>query len=443
MRHKTHFLKDDIFKLFIRYLIPSVFAMLMVSVYIFFDTIFIGRGIGTDGLAALNIAIPIYSVLLSIGLLFGVGGATALSVSIGQGKQNKLNEIFTYSVAAAFIIGAFVTVFGIIFIDRLAYFLGADESTFHLVKEYLIIILSFSLSFILVSTLTVFIRHDGAPKLAMWGSAMGSILNIILDAVFIFVFKWGMAGAAIATVISSVLNLFLLIYYHFIIGNSKLKFIRLIPQIKLIKRILLNGIPSFIIEISSGIVIFAFNNVLNNIIGTIGISAYSIIANISLICAAIFTGIAQASQPIISVNYGAGQYSRVKKVVKLGTTFALTCGVIFFSVGMLLPEQIIKLFNNDSSELLRITSRGISIYFISYIFMGLNIVLGAYFQSMEHSTFSTILSSCRGIIFVILGVLVLPYFFSIDGVWLTVPLAEIITLVLSVIFFLRLKIIKS
>jgi putative MATE family efflux protein len=315
MSNKVDFLKDDIKKLFIRYLVPCISGTLATSLYILFDTIFVGQGVGSIGLAALNIAIPMYNVLFAIGLLLGVGGATALSVSIGQKKFDKLNDIFTYSVGIAFMIGVLITAFGSIFIDELSYALGATNENFQLVKEYLRVILAFSISFILVNTLSVFIRNDKAPRLAMVSTILGSITNVILDAVFIFIFHWGMAGAAIATVISSVLSLFILVYFHFIRGNTKLRLVRIEAQMPLIKRIVLNGTPSFVIEVSAGIVIFAFNTVLNRITGTIGISAYSIIANISLICASIFAGISQASQPIISINYGAGKLDRVNKVL--------------------------------------------------------------------------------------------------------------------------------
>lgn len=439
MSHKVDFLKDDIKKLFMKFLIPSISGSVMVSMYILFDTIFVGRGVGSEGLAALNISIPIYNVLFASGLLMGVGGATALSISLGQKKFDKLNDIFTYSVGIAFLIGTLITIFGTIFIDELCYFLGANIENFYLVKEYLQVVILFSISFIMVNTLSVFIRADKAPKLAMWATIIGSVTNIVLDAVFIFSFGLGMRGAALATVASSVLSLSLLVYYHFIRGNTKLRIIKPSFSFELLKRITLNGVPSFIIEISSGIVIFAFNSVLDSIIGTIGISAYSIIANISLICVAIFTGVAQAIQPIISINYGAQKLDRVNKVVRLGLSFAGVFGIVFFAVGVLFPRPIVSLFNTDSRELMRITVRGINIYFIGFIIMGLNIVFGAFCQAIEYSMFSMVISISRGVGFILLGLLVLPGILSVDGVWATVPFAEVITLIIVIIGFSRIK----
>ncbi len=443
MAQKVDFLKDEVYKIFFGYLIPSIVASITVSMYILFDTIFIGRGVGSEGLAALNIAIPIYNVLFAVGLLLGIGGATAVSISIGRKKLNKVDEIFTNSIIVAIICSITFTILGSIFVKDICYFLGANENNIVLVKDYLSIVIMFSFSFLMVNTLSAFIRNDKAPKLVMYSTAIGAITNIIFDGLFVLVFHWGMRGAAIATVGSSLLSLFTLIYFHFIRGNSSLKLIRIKVKYKVLKRVVRNGTPSFIIEISSGIVIFAFNTVLNRIVGTIGVSAYSIIANISLICVAIFSGITQASQPIISINYGAKELVRVNKVLKMGVITATIFGAVFFMIGMLFPEYIVLLFNRDSAELISITVTGIKLYFIGFLFMGINIILGAYFQAIEFSTLSTVISMSRGIGFTLLGLIILPNILSLNGVWLTVPFAEILTLVTATMFFIKLKIALS
>ncbi len=249
----------------------------------------------------------------------------------------------------------------------------------------------------------------------------------------------GMRGAALATISGSITSLFILIYCHFIKGKGRLKFVKTKLEMHTFKRILKNGAPSFIIEISSGIVIFAFNIVLEDITGTIGISAYSIIANISLMCVAIFTGICQASQPIISTNYGANQMDRVNKVLKMGITFALFVGVTFFVVGMFFPRQIVGLFNKDNLELMEITSKGIQLYFIAFIIMGVNIVMGSYFQAIEYSMIATITSLLRGVVFILLGLFILPNIFALNGVWLTAPFAEGLALILTLAFYKKSK----
>jgi len=433
MKNKTDLLNDSITSLFMRFFVTSVAGMIMVSIYILADTIFIGRGIGSEGLAALNIAIPIFNVLFATGLLFGVGGATVLSISLGKEEFNKAKTIFTHSFIVTTLFSAMYTVLGLFFLDNISYFLGATKNNIILVKEYLSVVLMFSFSFVLVYMITVFVRNDKAPKLAMWSTICGGIINIVLDYVFIFVFHWGMRGAAIATVLSSLTSLIILCT-HFINKNSFIKLQKIKFEGNLIKRISYNGIPSFIIEISSGVVIFLFNKVLLSYLGEIGVSSYSIIANIALVVIAIFTGIAQAIQPIISINFGANNIDRVYKVRKMSIYSSVIIGSVFFIIGKLFPYEIVSLFVRGNTELINITVNGIGYYFIGFLLVGINIVMSSYFQSMEFSSFSTVISVGRGIGFVLIGLLILPQIFSVDGIWLTTPFAETLTFILVVIF---------
>ncbi|AFS77165.1 Na+ driven multidrug efflux pump, MATE efflux family [Gottschalkia acidurici 9a] len=434
MSNKVDLLNDDVRKTFFRYLIPSIGGMLGTSLYVLADTMFVGRGIGSQGLAALNISIPMMNVFNGLGLLFGIGGATALSISRGQNDEDQVNHIFTKAMLMAGLLGIIFTIVRIFFLDELCTFLGASGTTLQMAKDYLGAVMSFSIAFLLNSALTVFVRNDGAPKLAMWGMLSGSIANVILDYVFIFIFGWGMWGAAVATGMSPVISLVIL-STHFIRKNNTIKIIKTKLQLNILKRIVANGGSSFIVEISSGIVIFAFNNVILDITGDIGVSAYSIIANLSLVCTAIFTGIGQAIQPIVSINYGARKIERVYESARMAIYWALGLGVVFYMIGILFPNALISIFNKDNAELADITSRGIRLYFIAFIFMGLNIVMASYIQSTEQARTSMIISLSRGFIFIILFLAILPKVFGIDGVWLTLPLAEIMTVILSVVCF--------
>lgn len=428
-------LKDlDIRQLFFKYLIPSIGGMLGISLYVLGDTMIVGRGLGSQGLAALNISIPLINVFNGLGLLFGIGGATALSISRGREDYQSVNDIFSKSIIMSIIVGIILTLIRMFLLDELVYFLGASEHTFQMAKDYLGILMSFSIAFLLNSTLTVFVRNDGSPRLAMWGMLSGSIINVILDYIFIFKFKWGMWGGALATGLSPVIGLIIL-SIHFISKSNKIKFI--IPKLNfnIINRIIKNGSSSFITELSAGIVIFAFNQSLSRITGDIGISSYSIIANLSLIFTAIFIGIGQAIQPIVSFNYGAERMKRVYESVKYAIYTSIIFGVIFYLIGLLFPEFLVSIFIKADQELLDITVRGIKLYFISFIFMGLNIVLTSYIQSKEHARVSLIISLARGFGFIIILLLILPKTIGIDGVWLTLPISELLTIILSTIYF--------
>jgi len=434
LSNQSELLKGNIKEVFFKYLIPSVGGMMGISLYVLGDTMLVGRGLGSQGLAALNISIPLINVLNGLGLLFGIGGATFLSTSRGQNKAHKVNDIFTKSIIMALIAGVFLTLIRIFFLDQLCYFLGASPATFQMSKDYLGVLLAFSVPFVLNSTLTVLVRNDGAPRLAMWAMLTGSIVNVILDYVFIFEFQWGMWGGALATAIAPILGLMIL-STHFIRKNNKMKLIKPKWNVRMLKRILGNGSASFILELSAGVVIFAFNKVILGITGDLGVSAYSIIANLSLIFSAIFIGVGQAIQPIVSVNYGAEKMDRVYQAVRLAIYWALGLGILFYSLGMLFPAFLVSIFTKETSELMATTSRGIRIYFVSFIVMGLNIVITTYIQSTEDARVSMIISLTRGFVLIIVLLMILPKAFGIDGVWLTLPLVEFVTVVLSFICF--------
>lgn len=427
------FLNSDINKLFYKYLINSVLGMLAVSFCILADTMFIGQGIGSDGLAALNICIPIFNLFNGLGLLFGMGGATALSISRGKGEIVESQRIFTKSIIIAILVGITLSTLGKIFTEKIGYILGANISNIYMVKEYLSGVLIFSFSYILAHTTSSFIRNDHNPRLAMIATVTSGLSNVILDYLLIFIFNMGIKGAGLATSIASLINLLILLT-HFISKKCSLRFIKFKINVKDISRILFNGLPSFIVEISSGIVIFIFNLKLLNIVGNIGVSAYSIIANVSLVAAAIFTGISQAMQPIISVNYGANKIDRVKRVRKKGMKTSIMVGLSFYIIGILFPQFIVGLFTSEKGQIVDITVNAIRYYFLAFIFMGINIVNGAYYQSMEHRILSNSISLSRGIILIIIGITILPVFLGVNGVWLSAVFAEVLTLIITYIY---------
>lgn len=231
--------EGNIKSIFFTYLIPSVGGMLGISLYVLGDTMIVGRGLGSQGLAALNVSIPIINVFNGLGLLFGIGGSTALSISRGRQEYENINHIFSKSIIMAVFAGLLLSLVRIFFLEDLCYFLGASKATFQMSKDYLGVLMSFSLAFLLNSALTVFVRNDGAPRLAMWAMLTGSIMNVILDYIFIFEFNWGMWGGALATGLSPILGLIIL-SSHFIRKNNKIKFVIPRLDLSLVRRIIGN-----------------------------------------------------------------------------------------------------------------------------------------------------------------------------------------------------------
>ncbi len=433
-KEEKNLLEGDIKKTFFRYLLPAVGGMLGTSLYVLGDTMVVGRGLGSQGLAALNIAIPINNVFNGMGLLFGIGGATALAINRGRGDEEAVNDIFSKSMIMAVMVGIILTLVRVFFLEDFAKILGASDNTLPMVQDYLGILMIFSTAFLVNVSLTVFVRNDGAPGLAMAGMLTGSIMNVILDYIFVFIFGWGMKGVGLATGLAPVIGL-LILSSHFIRRKNKLEFIIPTFDFETIRRILTNGGSSFIVELSAGIVIFAFNLVLFDLKGDLAISAYSIIANLSLIFAAIFTGLGQAVQPIVSYNFGAKEMDRVYETVRFAIYTSLGMGVIFYGLGLFLPEFLVSLFIKAEAELLAITVRGIRLYFLAFILMGFNIVLTSFIQSKEDGRASFTISLLRGFILVIIILLILPKIIGIDGVWLALPLAELLTSIFSFFYF--------
>lgn len=436
-------LKGNIKFIFLRYIIPSIMGMLGVSLYILADTFFISNGLGTLGISALNISIPIYSLINGIGLLIGTGGATIFSIVKGNGEFDKFNNSFTISIVIGLSIGILFAIFGTVFSHKIAYTLGATEDTISFVNEYIRVIFVCSSMFILNNILLNFIRNDGNPKLAMIGMVISTLANIVLDYIFIYPLNMKMFGAALATGLSPIISC-LILMFHFISKKNNFRFKIYRFTLKEIIPIILTGVPAFVTEMATGIVILLFNIVILGIAGDIGVAAYGIIVNVALVCMSLFTGIGQGIQPIISVNYGARKTKRIEKVIILSIILALSMGILLYILGIKFSKEITQIFNSDNSKLLLdMTVNGINLYFISFIFMGINIVVTTIFVSILRPRIAMLISMLRGFIISIPLLFILSSILKLNGVWLTMPFTEIITLVIEIIIVLRLNRLKK
>lgn len=360
--------KHSVPKVFLNYLIPAVIGMLIMSLHVVIDGIFVGRGIGSDGLAAVNIVVPLFSIFTAIGLLIGLGGSTIVSIKFGEGKKAEASSIFTQSILLATVIIMLITIVSEFNIERLSYILGANDKIFPYVKDYMKGILYFAPVFVLADCLSCFVRNDRAPKLSMYAMGIGAVINCCLDYIFIFKFQWGVGGAALATGAGNILSLIMLLM-HFILKKGDLKFVKVRLVLNDIIKICKNGLPNFFAQMSLTVVTIAYNLVFMKMLGEIGVSAYSIVNYIHVLMLMVFMGIAQAVQPIISYNYGAKEYERVKQSFKLAVRVSIAFGIFFFISGILFGKSMVKLFNNDNIQLIELTTTGIKIYVINYLFI--------------------------------------------------------------------------
>ena len=342
-------MNESILKKFTRYSVSNIFGMMAISVYILADTFFIARGVGTLGLTALNIAIPAFSFIQGSGLMLGIGAATKYSILKAQRQEKEANEIFSLAVISGLIISLFFVFLSITASKHLVKILGADESIFDITVAYLRVILCFAPSFIINAIFLCFVRNDQAPALAMIAMVIGSFSNIVLDYIFVFPLNMGMFGAALATGCAPVIGLCILSLHKFRGKNNfklvkcKLDFIKIFGILKL-------GLPSLITEMANGVVIIVFNILILGISGNIGVAAYGIIANISMVVTAIYTGISQAIQPLLSNCYGLKDTSGMKKIFKYALVLMLALSLVIYVILYFYASDIAFIFNKENDK---------------------------------------------------------------------------------------------
>lgn len=422
-------------KIFIRYVSFNIMSMIGLSCYILADTYYVANGLGADGLAALNLSIPVFSFITGAGLMLGIGGGTRFAILKAQKKHDEAESVFMNMVYGAVVFVVIYMVSGMFFSGKIAELMGADSHTFEMSETYIRIILLFSPAFLMNNILNIFVKNDGSPHIAMLASVSGSIFNIIADYILIFPMGMGMKGAALATGTAPVAGLMVL-SLHFIKKKNTFNFrkVKLVPA-TLITCIPL-GIPSLVTELSSGIVIIIFNLLIMNIAGNTGVAAYGIIANISLVVISVYTGIAQGIQPVLSNAYGIGNRKRIRKVFNYAVILSLVISVCVYLFLSIKTDMIVGIFNGENrADLAEIAGSGIRLYFTAVPFAGLNIIMCSYFASVENRLPAQLISFARGFVIIIPMVIVMSYMAGLEGIWLSFPMTEIATFIFAAIYF--------
>lgn len=431
--------KSNCFKDFAVYSSLNVLGMIALSCYILADTYFVSKGLGTNGLTALNLAIPIYSFIHGSGLMIGMGGGTKYSIYKSQNEIKSGNRTFTNAVYLAAAFAVIFVLIGIFFPGTIVSLFGAKDSVFDLSKTYLQVILLFAPAFLMNNVLLCFVRNDGAPQLSMAAMIVGSLSNVVLDWVFIFPCNMGIFGAAFATGLAPVISMIIL-SPHFLRKKNEFHFTKCKLQGKLSIGILSSGIPSLVTEVSSGIVMIVFNSIIMGIQGNIGVAAYGVIANLSLVVMAIYTGIAQGIQPLVSRNHGFKKYANIQSVMRYALITMLIFSAIIYSVVFFATSQIVNIFNSEHNDMLQnIAIQGLRLYFIACPFAGFNIIISVYFTSTEHPRPAHLISILRGFIIIIPMAFLLSFIAKLFGVWCAFPVTELIVATIGMIFYIITK----
>ncbi len=432
-------MKSSCWKDFVQYTSLNVLGMIGLSCYILADTFFVSKGLGTNGLTALNLAIPVYSFIHGSGLMIGMGGGTKYSIQISRNDKAAANRIFTNAVYLAAGFAVFFVLLGIFFSGTIVSLFGADETVFDLSNIYLQVILLFAPAFLLNNVLLCFVRNDGAPHLSMAAMIGGSLSNIVLDWVFIFPCRMGMFGAAFATGLAPIISM-LILSPHFIRRNNGFHFTKCRINARFCSGILSSGVPSLVTEVSSGIVIIVFNFIILNLEGNVGVAAYGVIANLSLVTIVVYTGIAQGIQPLVSKNFGIKNYTSIQSILKYAIITMMIFSAFLYAGIFFGAAQITEIFNSEQNPLLQsIAAEGMRLYFIACPFAGFNIILSMYFTSTECPRPAHWISLLRGFLLIIPMAFLLSQLAKINGVWCAFPATEFLVAVIGLFIFHRIR----
>lgn len=428
---------------FLRYAGLNILAALGISCYVLADTFFIANGVGSLGLSALNLAIPMYNLINGLGLMLGIGCCSAWCILTAKKDRapQQANALFSAAVFHSLLLGILFTIVGLLFSRQIAGLLGADKDTIDLTQSYLKILMSFTPLFLLQNVLVAFVRSCGAPSVSMAATLSGCAFNIVFDYILIYPCSLGMTGAALATVCSPVVGIILCtVYLSRHKGILKLTgFGQTAAALKgAVTDSLRFGSAAFINEFSAGIVMAVYNFVILSITGNIGVAAYGILANLAIVVLAIFTGITQGMQPLCSTAYGKGDTESVQKLRRYGLTLAVLLSFILYAVTVWQKEPIVAAFNGEKDPLLaQLTLSGIAIYFLGFFAAGCNMVLSAHAAACGKPKPAVFITLLRGLLLITVFAVLLGKLFGMTGVWLSFPVTEFLTLGAAVLLLWR------
>ena len=420
-----------------KYVCLNVLGMIGLSCYILADTFFISLGLGNAGLTALNLAIPVYSAVHGTGLMLGMGGAIRYSVARSQGNEAEGMRVFSHTLHMAAGFTVLFLLLGLAASAEITGLLGADGEVFSMTRTYLQVILLFSPAFLGNDLLLCFVRNDGAPKLAMAAMVSGSFSNIILDYLFIFPLKMGIFGAVLATGLAPLVSMAVL-SLHWIMGESHLKLTAAALSLRRAAAALSLGLPSFVGEISSGIVIVVFNKLILELEGNIGVAAYGVIANLSLVVLAIYTGIAQGAQPLISTAHGRGDREDAQRILGYGLLTMIVMSAAIYVTVFFLDGSLASAFNSEQNGKMQcLAEEGLRLYFTGIGFAGFNLILSAFFAAAEQGIPAHLISLLRGMVVVVPAAFLLAAVWGMRGIWLSFPVTEALVALLGLCLYRR------
>jgi len=422
---------ENVWKLLMQYAIPSVIAMTAMSLYNITDSIFIGHGVGALAISGLAITFPLMNLSAAFGTLVGVGASALMSLRLGQKDYDTANKILGNVLVLNLILGSFYTVVVLLFLDQILLFFGASPETLPYARDFMTIITLGNIITHMYFGLNALMRATGNPKRSMYATIISVIINVILAPLFIFGFKWGIRGAALATVIAQTAMLIWQLsyfmdkenYIHFEKGSFRLKR-------KIVTDSLSIGLAPFLMNSAGSIIIIIINQNLIKHGGDLAVGAYGVINRVASLFAMVVFGLTQGMQPIAGYNFGAKQFDRVNTVMKLTVLLATAVMMVGFLISEIFPHAVAAAFTTEE-ELINIVVPGLRIVMILFPIVGFQMVASTFFQSIGMAGKAIFLSLTRQVLFLLPCLLILPSIFGIKGVWYSMPAADLVASILA------------
>lgn len=416
----------------------NILGMLGISIYILADTFYISKAAGSNGITVLNLCLPLYNLIYAIGSMIGIGSATRFTILKAQ-RDSGCDRFFPNAVFCCLIISIPFILIGAFSPDGILRIMGGDADIASLGVPYARIFLMFAPFFMINFIINAFVRNDGAPSLAMAATLAGSFFNIIFDYIFMFPMGMGMAGAALATALSPIVST-CICGIHFFKKDNQIRFLWQPPSLKRLFQACQLGTSAFIGEFSSGVTTTTFNFLILGIAGNVGVAAYGVIANLALVATAMFNGVAQGSQPLISRYYGKGDTLAARRLLRYGIATALALSVVILFITRAQTDLLIAMFNSEGSkELHGLAFNGIRLYFPGFIFAGFNIVATGYLSASDCALQALATSFSRGVIAIILCAFTLSRILGMRGIWSSFMAAEMLTTIMIMIMLVYLN----
>lgn len=423
-------------KTFFRYVSQNILGMIGISAYVLADTYFIAQAEGGSGITALNLVLPLYSLMFALSSMLGVGSATRFTIQKAR-KEPEAEDNFSNAILFGLLFGLIFMALGWFLTERMLAMLGGDPEIVAIGTPYTRTFLLFAPFFMWNYICNAFVRNDGNPALAMAATLSSSLFNIVMDYLFMFPLGLGMTGAALATAISPLVGI-AVCGIHLCGKRSGVRFRWIWPSFSKLAKACPLGISSFVGELSSGVTTMIFNFLLLELAGNDGVAAYGIVANVSIVVAAIFNGVAQGSQPLLSAFYGIDDRPTLRRVLRLSIGTASVLAVLLLLAVNLLAEPIVVVFNSEGNQTMAAYAmEGIRLYFIGFLFAGFNLVGSGFLSATEAAKWAFFTSILRGFVAIAVCAVVLAKLLGIPGVWMAFPAAELLTAVVMCFAIVR------